>query len=277
MFTLNCKGRLMVIDKPIVMGIINATPDSFFAGSRKASADDIIRQTAIMLEEGAGMIDIGGQSTRPGSLPVSEEEELSRVIGGIEAIHKHFPECIISVDTYYARVAKEAVTAGASIVNDISAGTLDPAMTETVASLHVPYVLMHIQGTPQTMQQSPHYDNVTREVLDFFATRLAALQQAGIADIIIDPGFGFGKTNAHNFELLNQLPVFKMLEKPLLIGLSRKGMIYKTLKINSEEALNGTTALNTIALMKGANILRVHDVKAAVEAITLMQTMQQPI
>lgn len=277
MFTLNCKGRLMVIDKPIVMGIINATPDSFFAGSRKASADDIIRQTAIMLEEGAGMIDIGGQSTRPGSLPVSEEEELSRVIGGIEAIHKHFPECIISVDTYYARVAKEAVTAGASIVNDISAGTLDPAMTETVASLQVPYVLMHIQGTPQTMQQSPHYDNVTREVLDFFATRLAALQQAGIADIIIDPGFGFGKTNAHNFELLNQLPVFKMLEKPLLIGLSRKGMIYKTLKINSEEALNGTTALNTIALMKGANILRVHDVKAAVEAITLVQTMQQPI
>lgn len=277
MFTLNCKGRLVVIDKPIVMGIINATPDSFFAGSRKASADDIIRQTAIMLEEGAGMIDIGGQSTRPGSKPVSEEEELSRVIGGIEAIHKHFPECIISVDTYYARVAKEAVTAGASIVNDISAGTLDPAMTETVASLQVPYVLMHIQGTPQTMQQSPHYDNVTREVLDFFATRLAALQQAGIADIIIDPGFGFGKTHIHNFELLNQLPVFKILEKPLLIGLSRKGMIYKTLKITSEEALNGTTALNTIALMKGANILRVHDVKAAVEAITLMQTMQQPV
>lgn len=277
MFTLNCKGRLVVIDKPIVMGIINATPDSFFAGSRKASADDIIRQTATMLEEGAGMIDIGGQSTRPGSLPVSEEEELSRVIGGIEAIHKHFPECIISIDTYYARVAKEAVAAGASIVNDISAGTLDPAMIETVASLQVPYVLMHIQGTPQTMQQSPHYDNVTREVLDFFATRLAALQQAGIADIIIDPGFGFGKTNAHNFELLNQLPIFKILEKPLLIGLSRKGMIYKTLKITSEQALNGTTTLNTIALMKGANILRVHDVKAAVETITLVQTMQQPI
>lgn len=273
MFTLNCKGRLLVIDKPMVMGIINTTPDSFFAGSRKVFTDAIIRQTATMLEEGAGMIDIGGQSTRPGSSPVSEEEELSRVIGGIEAIHHHFPECIISVDTYYARVAREAVAAGASIVNDISAGTLDPAMTETVASLRVPYVLMHIQGTPQTMQQSPHYDNVTREVLDFFAARLAALQQAGITDIIIDPGFGFGKTHAHNFELLGQLPVFKILEKPLLIGLSRKGTIYKTLKIKAEEALNGTTVLNTIALMKGANILRVHDVKAAVEAITLIQNI----
>jgi len=275
MFTLNCKGRLLVIDKPIVMGIINTTPDSFFAGSRKVLADAVIRQAAAMLEEGAGIIDIGGQSTRPGSQPVSEEEEISRVIGGIEAIHRHFPECIISVDTYYARVAKEAVAAGASIINDISAGTLDPAMTETVASLRVPYVLMHIQGTPQTMQQAPHYENVTREVLDFFAARLAALQQAGVADIIIDPGFGFGKTHAHNFELLDRLPVFRILEKPLLIGLSRKGTIYKTLNITAEEALNGTTVLNTIALLKGANILRVHDVKATMEAITLVQALEQ--
>jgi len=277
MFTLNCKGRLLVIDKPVVMGIINTTPDSFFAGSRKASADAVIKQAAAMLEEGAAIIDIGGQSTRPGSSPVSEEEELGRVISGIEAIHRHFPECIISVDTYYARVAKEAVEAGASIVNDISAGTLDPNMTQTVASLQVPYVLMHIQGTPQTMQQSPHYDNVTREVLDFFIGRLAALQQAGIADIIIDPGFGFGKTHAHNFQLLRELPLFSILEKPLLIGLSRKGTIYKTLNITAEESLNGTTVLNTVSLMKGANILRVHDVKAAMEAITLVQAMQQGI
>ncbi|HEX2845332.1 MAG TPA: dihydropteroate synthase [Chitinophagaceae bacterium] len=274
MFTLNCKGRLLVIDKPIVMGIINTTPDSFFADSRKVSADAVVKQAAAMLEEGAAIIDIGGQSTRPGSLPVSEEEELSRVISGIEVIHRRFPECIISVDTYYARVAKEAVGAGASMVNDISAGTLDPGMIQTVASLHVPYVLMHIQGTPQTMQQSPHYDNVTREVLDFFSNKLPALRQAGIADIIIDPGFGFGKTHAHNFQLLRELPVFSMLGKPLLAGLSRKGTIYKTLNITAEESLNGTTVLNTVAIMKGANILRVHDVKAAVQAITLLRTMQ---
>lgn len=275
MFTLNCKGRLLVIDKPIVMGIINTTPDSFFAGSRKVSADAVIKQAAAMLEEGAAIIDIGGQSTRPGSLAISEEEELSRVISGIEAIHQRFPECIISVDTYYARVAKEAVEAGASMVNDISAGTLDPGMIQTVASLQVPYVLMHMQGTPQTMQQAPHYGNVTREVLDFFSNKLAALRQAGIADIIIDPGFGFGKTHAHNFQLLNELPVFSMLEKPILIGLSRKGTIYKTLNITAERSLNGTTVLNTIALMKGATILRVHDVRAATEAITLVQSTQQ--
>lgn len=275
MFTLNCKGRLLVIDKPIVMGIINTTPDSFFAGSRKVSADAVIKQAAAMLEEGAAIIDIGGQSTRPGSLAISEEEELSRVISGIEAIHQRFPECIISVDTYYARVAKEAIEAGASMVNDISAGTLDPGMIQTVASLQVPYVLMHMQGTPQTMQQAPYYGNVTREVLDFFSNKLAALRQAGIADIIIDPGFGFGKTHAHNFQLLNELPVFSMLEKPLLIGLSRKGTIYKTLNITAERSLNGTTVLNTIALMKGANILRVHDVRAATEAITLVQSTQQ--
>lgn len=275
MFTLNCKGRLLVIDTPIVMGIINTTPDSFFAGSRKVSADAIIKQAAAMLEEGAAIIDIGGQSTRPGSLAISEEEELSRVISGIEAIHQRFPECIISVDTYYARVAKEAIEAGASMVNDISAGSLDPGMIQTVASLQVPYVLMHMQGTPQTMQRAPHYGNVTREVLDFFSNKLAALRQAGIADIIIDPGFGFGKTHDHNFQLLNELPVFSMLEKPLLIGLSRKGTIYKTLNITAERSLNGTTVLNTIALMKGANILRVHDVRAAAEAITLVQSTQQ--
>jgi dihydropteroate synthase len=276
MFTLNCKGRLVVIDKPVVMGIINATPDSFFAGSRKASADAIVTQAGLMLEEGAGMIDIGGQSTRPGSVPVSEEEELARVITGIEAIHSHFPACIISVDTYYAKVAKEAVEAGASIINDISAGSLDPSMIKTVASLQVPYILMHMQGEPQTMQQTPHYDNVTLEVFDFFTSKLAELQKAGITDIILDPGFGFGKTIAHNFELLNQLATFQILEKPLLIGLARKGTVYKTLNTSAENALNGTTVLNTIALMKGAGILRVHDVKAAVEAITLVEATKIP-
>jgi dihydropteroate synthase len=216
------------------------------------------------------MIDIGGQSTRPGSTPVSEEEELARVIHGIDAIHRQFPACIISVDTYYARVAKEAVEAGASIVNDISAGSLDPLMIETVAALRVPYVLMHMQGRPQTMHQAPHYDQVTREVLDFFITRLAELQRAGITDVIVDPGFGFGKTIAHNFELLDQLPAFRILQKPLLAGLSRKGTVYKTLSTTAENALNGTTVLNTIALMNGASILRVHDVKAAVEAVILV-------
>lgn len=277
MFTLNCKGRLVVIDKPVVMGIINATPDSFFAGSRQASVDAMVRQAGMMLEEGAGMIDIGGQSTRPGSKPVSEEEELTRVIAGIDAIHRHFPACIISVDTYYAKVAKEAVEAGASIVNDISAGSLDPAMTETVAALQVPYVLMHMQGEPQTMQQTPHYDNVTLEVLDFFTRKLAVLQQEGITDVILDPGFGFGKTIAHNFELLNRLTTFNILEKPLLVGLSRKGTVYKTLNTNAENALNGTTVVNTIALMKGAQILRVHDVKAAKEAIILVEKLNSPL
>lgn len=271
MFTLNCKGRLLVVDKPVVMGIINTTPDSFFAGSRRTSIDLVLQTAASMLEDGAAILDIGGQSTRPGSEIVSEEEELSRVVGVIEAIHRHFPQAVISIDTYYARVAKEAINAGASIVNDISAGTLDSAMFDTVAALQVPYVLMHIQGTPQTMQQAPVYENVTREVLDFFIYKIAELEKKGVKDIIIDPGFGFGKTHAHNFELLHHLQNFSILQKPLLAGLSRKGTIYRTLNTTADHALNGTTVLNTIALMNGAKILRVHDVKAAVEAVALCQ------
>lgn len=275
MFTLNCKGRLLVVDKPVVMGIINTTPDSFFAGSRRSSTDLVLQAAASMLEEGAAILDIGGQSTRPGSEVVSEEEELSRVVGVIEAIHRHFSQAVISIDTYYARVAKEAVNAGASIVNDISAGTLDSAMFDTVAALQVPYVLMHIQGTPQTMQQAPVYGNVTREVLDFFIYKIAELEKKGINDIIIDPGFGFGKTHAHNFELLRHLENFTILQKPLLAGLSRKGTIYRTLNTTADHALNGTTVLNTIALMNGAKILRVHDVKAAVEAVTLFLQVEK--
>lgn len=275
MFTLNCKGRLLVIDRPVVMGILNTTPDSFFAGSRMTSIDTVVRTAASMLEEGAVILDIGGQSTRPGSEVINEEKELARTVPAIEAIISRFPECIISIDTYYARVAREAVAAGASIVNDISAGALDKAMIETVASLNVPYVLMHMKGTPQTMQHSPVYENVTREVMDFFIARTSLLRSQGIRDIILDPGFGFGKNATHNFELLNQLDTFRILEMPLLAGLSRKGSIYRTLDTTAEHALNGTTVANTIALLRGASILRVHDVKAAREAVVLVEAVMK--
>lgn len=271
MFTLNCKGRLLVVEKPLVMGIINVTPDSFFAGSRQQGTDAVLRQAEQMLKDGATILDIGGQSTRPGSEKLSAADELKRVIEPIKAIHQNFPEAFISIDTYYSNVAKETVAVGASIVNDISAGTMDEQMIETVAALKVPYVLMHMQGTPQTMQQQPQYENVTKEVLDFFIRKKDELHKAGITDVIFDPGFGFGKTIAHNFELLRNLSVFKMLDCPLLLGISRKSTIYKTLGIIAEEALNGTTVLNTIGLMNGASILRVHDVKEAVEAVMLFE------
>jgi dihydropteroate synthase len=281
MFTLNCKGRLLVVDRPLVMGIINATPDSFYAGSRFTGTDDIVSQAEKMIKEGADILDIGGQSSRPGSETVSKEEELKRVIPAIEAIHKKFPEIFISIDTFFAKCAAEAVAAGASIVNDISAGVMDDPqdaahrMIETVSSLHVPYVLMHMQGTPETMQQSPAYENITREVLDFFIARTHALKAAGILDVIIDPGFGFGKTIAHNFELLKNLSVFKILDRPILLGVSRKSTVYKTLGVTADDALNGTTVLNTIGLMNGASILRVHDVKEAKEAVTLFMAMSK--
>jgi dihydropteroate synthase len=228
-----------------------------------------LAQAEKMIREGADILDLGGQSTRPGSEKVSEETELSRVIESIEAIHRKFPETIISIDTYYSTVAKKSVHAGASIVNDISSGAMDKEMLSTVAALHVPYITMHMKGTPQTMQQLSKYENVTREVLDFFIGKKHECRAAGINDVIIDPGFGFAKTIAHNFQLLNDLPVFKILEAPLLVGLSRKSSVYKTLGISAEEALNGTTALHTMALMNGANILRVHDVKEAKEVIKL--------
>jgi dihydropteroate synthase len=269
MFTLNCKGRLLVVDKPIVMGIINSTPDSFYSGSRVSTIDAVLKKAGQMLQDGAAILDIGGQSTRPGSEQVPADDELLRVIPSIEAIHQNFPDTIISIDTFYSKVAKEAVAAGASIVNDISAGTIDNEMTGIVAGLKVPYVLMHMKGTPKTMQQEAHYDNVTGEVLDFFSWKIKELQLAGINDVIIDPGFGFAKTIAHNFELLRNLSVFKILDRPILIGLSRKSTIYNTLNITPDEASNGSTVLNTIAIMNGANILRVHDVKEALETITL--------
>ena len=275
MFTLNCKGRLLVVDKPQVMGIINTTPDSFFSGSRQESVDAVLAKAETMIQEGATILDVGGQSTRPGSDKLTEEEELKRVIEPIAAINKKFPEIFVSIDTYYSTVATMAVAAGASIVNDISAGSIDSKMISTVAALKVPYVLMHMQGTPQTMQQQPVYENVTREVLDFLIMKVNDLQNSGITDIIVDPGFGFGKSIAHNFELLRNLPVFKMLNCPLLLGISRKSSIYKTLGTTTENSLNGTTVLHTIGLLNGASILRVHDVREAMETIKLIDTYNQ--
>jgi len=269
MFTLNCKGRLLPLDKPLVMGIINTTPDSFYSESRQENTAAVLRKAEQMIRDGATILDIGGQSTRPGSEKLDPDAELQRVLAPVEAVSRAFPEVFISVDTYYAKVAREAVHAGASIVNDISAGSLDPAMISTVAGLKVPYVLMHMQGTPQTMQAQTQYENVTKEVLDFMIRKTDAIRQAGIVDIIIDPGFGFGKTIAHNFELLRNLPIFSMLHCPLLLGISRKSTIYKTLGVTAAESLNGTTVLHTIGLMNGASLLRVHDVKEAVEAIRL--------
>lgn len=270
MFTLNCKGRLLIIDKPIVMGIINVTPDSFFEDSRQQAINDVVRKAEQMLHDGATIIDIGGQTTKPGSEAIGAAEEVKRVVPVIEALVQTFPGIYISIDTYDAAVAKAAVEAGACIVNDVSGGMMDAAMLTTVAALNVPYICMHMQGTPQTMQVNPIYDNVTKEVLDFFIERLATCKQAGIKDVIIDVGFGFGKTVAHNFQLLKEMVVFKILDTPILAGLSRKSTVYKTLGISAKEALNGTTVLNTFALQNGADILRVHDVKEAKEAIILI-------
>lgn len=270
MFTLNCKGRMLVVDKPIVMGIINTTPDSFYKDSRRTTLDEILFQAEKMIKEGVAIIDVGGQSSRPGSGMIGPEEEIKRVIPAIVEISTRFPEIIISVDTFYSSVASKAVAAGASVVNDISAGAIDAEMIKTVARLNVPYVLMHMQGTPLIMQQNPSYEDVTKEVLDFFIFKTAELREAGIKDIIIDPGFGFGKTIEHNFELLKYLDFFKILNMPLLLGVSRKSTISKTLGITADEALNGTTVLNTAGLLKGASILRVHDVKEAVESVKLV-------
>ncbi len=270
MYTINCKGRLLHFSTPVVMGILNTTPDSFFKDSRAATTDAVLARAEKMLQEGAGVLDMGGQSTRPGAERVSAATEAARVLPQIEAVNKHFPEAIISIDTFYASVAEEAVARGASIINDVSAGTLDPDMFATVAKLQVPYVLMHMQGNPQNMQQAPAYDDVVLDVFDLLNFKIAELHALGVKDIIMDPGFGFGKLPKHNFALMAGLEYFRQLEKPLLVGISRKGMVYKTLGTTADKALNGTTVLHTIALMKGAAILRVHDVREAVEAIKLV-------
>ncbi len=273
MFTLNCKGRLLVIEKPVVMGILNVTPDSFFSGSR-VTENDILKKAEQMLHDGATILDIGGQSTRPGSEQIGADEELKRVLPAIELIKKHFPEAFISIDTYHSLVVKEAVAAGASIVNDISGGDLDTKMIDTLAAQKVPFVCMHTKGSPENMQQLANYKNVSKEVLDHFINKIDQCKKHNIHDVIIDPGFGFAKNISQNFQLLQQLSIYKMLERPILVGLSRKSTIYKTLNISADEALNGTTVLHTITLLNGANILRVHDVKEAVEAVKLVCAYQ---
>ena len=272
MFTLNCKGKLITTDVPPVMGIINATPDSFYRGDLNNGMDGILMLAKKMINEGATILDIGGQSTKPGSIEISSEKEMDRVIPVIKMIHEHFPQTILSVDTYQSAVAIKAIEAGASIVNDVSGGEADKKMINTVAALRVPYICMHMKGTAANMQSFATYEDVLKEVLDYFIFKIHQCRAAGIKDIIIDPGFGFAKNAEHNFNLLKNLHIFKMLDCPILAGLSRKSTIYKTLGITAAEALNGTTVLNTLALNNGANILRVHDVKEAVETVTLMES-----
>jgi len=270
MKSINCKGTLIDLSTPKVMGILNITPDSFYDGGKLKDDSAILMQAEKMLNNGATFLDMGGYSSRPGATDIPESEEVKRVIPAIEIVLKNFPEALISIDTFRSEVAKKAIESGAALVNDISAGKLDEAMFSTVAQLQVPYVMMHMRGTPQTMKNLTDYENVTLEVLHYFSERIATARQVGIHDIIADPGFGFAKTLEQNFELLSQLELFKNLQIPLLVGLSRKSMIYKTLGITPKEALNGTTTLNSIALIKGANILRVHDVKEAVECVDLL-------
>ncbi|MFZ1807664.1 MAG: dihydropteroate synthase [Cyclobacteriaceae bacterium] len=267
--TLNVGGRLIHFDTPKIMGILNITPDSFFDGGKHTDEKSILLLAERMINDGADFIDVGGYSSRPGAKDISPEEELERVIPAIKAIVKRFPKTIISIDTFRSEVAIQAIEEGALMVNDISGGELDNKMFDLVAKHHVPYILMHMKGTPQTMKSKAEYENLIKEMLDYFHPKLHQLRQLGVADIMIDPGFGFAKTIAHNFELLKQLDLLKVLDKPMVIGLSRKSMIWKTLDTDPENALNGTTVLNTIALLKGASILRIHDVKEAVEAVKL--------
>ena len=268
--SLNLRGHLHDFSKPAVMGIVNFTPDSFYDGGKLEDEADVLHHVHRLLNEGASIIDLGGQSTRPGSERLPAAEEWKRVFRPLARLRREFPETVFSVDTFYAEVAEYAVAEGADMINDVSGGTMDAKMFETVARLNVPYVLTHIRGTPQDMQADPHYEDVVKEVMRFFSQRTAALAALGVSDIILDPGFGFGKTVEHNFELLNRFELFRIFDRPLLAGLSRKSMINKTLGISSRDALNGTTVLNTIALLKGVTILRVHDVKECVEAIRLV-------
>lgn len=270
---INVKGRLMDFKTPKVMGILNVTPDSFYDGGKFTQGKAYLRQARKMLREGVDIIDIGGQSTRPNAKTVTEKAELKRVLPVVQAILEAFPAATLSIDTWYSEVAGRCIEAGAAIVNDVSAGRIDRNMYKTVGSLKVPYVLMHMKGTPKTMQQAPRYRDVTKEVVAFLLKEMSKLRSAGVLDIMVDPGFGFGKSIQHNFELLNQLETLKLTGCPILAGVSRKSMIYKTLNTSTQKALNGTTALNMVALMKGARILRVHDVKEAKEACLLFDQL----
>lgn len=276
MHTLNLRGKLYSLCEPKIMGILNVTPDSFYAESRTSNEEHIAARVQQLMDDGADMIDIGGYSSRPGADNVSSEEEMNRLRRGLRVVRRLYPEVPISVDTFRADVARMCVEEeGADIINDISGGMMDRQMFRTVARLGVPYILMHMQGTPDTMQQAPHYDNLRREVMLYFAERIDRLCQMGAKDIIVDPGFGFGKTLEHNYELFHHLDDFNLFNLPLLVGISRKSMIYKLLGGTPQTSLNGTTVLNTIALMKGAHILRVHDVKEAVEAKRIVMEMKE--
>lgn len=275
---INVNGRLMDLSEAQVMGILNITPDSFYANSRKQTEEEIILRVRQIIDEGASIIDIGAYSSRPNAENITPAEELKRLRFGLEIIHRIAPDAVISVDTFRAEIAEACVEEyGVAIINDIAAGEMDAKMFETVARLNVPYIMMHMQGTPQDMQLTPHYENVVKEVFMYFAEKVDKLRSLGVKDIILDLGFGFGKTLEHNYELLNYLDDFKIFELPLLVGVSRKSMIYRLLGTTPDEALNGTSILNTIALMKGANILRVHDVKEAVETVRIVKTMQSSV
>jgi dihydropteroate synthase len=273
MMTLNCNGKLIDLTSPKVMGILNVTPNSFYDGGKHVEAKAILNQVEKMLLEGATFIDVGGYSSKPNAEEVSEKEELQRILPVVQNISKEFPNAVISIDTFRSKVAQAAIENGAAIINDISAGNLDVKMMETVAQLQVPYIMMHMKGTPQTMQSLAQYENIVKEMLFYFSEKIALARSFGINDLILDPGFGFAKTVDQNFEVLSKLDLFQITELPILVGLSRKSMIYKTLDTSAEFALNGTTSLNTISLIKGAKILRVHDVKEAVECVQLFNKL----
>ncbi|KAA6343915.1 Dihydropteroate synthase [termite gut metagenome] len=269
--SVNVKNRLLDFSVPQVMGILNLTPDSFYVGSRMQTDVEISNRVEQILKEGASIIDIGAYSSRPNAEHITAEEEIRRLRRGLEMVNRNYPEAIVSVDTFRAEVAEICVQEyGVAIINDVSGGEMDERMFETVARLNIPYIITHIQGTPQNMQQKPHYDNLIKEVFMFFAEKVQQLRDLGVKDIILDPGFGFGKTVEHNYELLFHLEDFKIFELPILVGFSRKSMITQLLNINPQEALNGTVVLNTVSLLKGAHIIRVHDVKEAVEAVKII-------
>lgn len=273
--TINCKGKLISFETPKVMGILNCTPDSFFDGGKYNNESELLSQVEKMLVDGATFVDIGAYSSKPNASFVSEEEEISRILPVIELILKNFPEALISTDTFRSKVAEKSIEIGAAIINDISAGNLDDKMMETVAKLQIPYIMMHMKGTPQTMQSLANYDSIIKEMLFYFSEKIALARSLGINDLIVDPGFGFAKTTEQNFEVMKQLELFQILDLPLLVGISRKSMIYKTLETTAQTSLNGTTFLNTISLQKGAKILRVHDVKEVVECVKLFEALNK--
>lgn len=272
--TINCKGTLVSLEQPVVMGILNLTPNSFYDGGRYKTDVDFLNQAERMLQEGATFLDVGAYSSKPGAAFVSPEEELNRLLPVVDLLLKEFPEVLLSIDTFRGVVAQESIQHGAALINDIAAGHLDPEMLPIVGALKVPYIMMHMRGTPNTMQQLTHYENLLQEVLYYFSERIDAAKKHGIHDIIVDPGFGFAKTLDQNYELLQKLSLFSSLGLPVLAGMSRKSMLYKLLKNTPQEALNGTTVLHTVALQNGASILRVHDVKEAMETITIIKQLR---